>query len=154
MAKESGTDAQKSGAKAGAVSAKVIEVSAGLVFRDGRVLITQRRTGDHLGGLWEFPGGKRHPGESYEDCLRRELMEELGIEVEVGERFATVTHDYPEKSVHLEFFLCRWSRHEPRAISVADFAWVNREQLAQYSFPAADEQLLEKLKATPSLWKI
>jgi mutator protein MutT len=132
---------------------EVIEVSAGLVFREGRVLITQRRAGDHLGGLWEFPGGKRNPGESYEDCLCRELMEELGIEVEVGERFATVTHDYPEKSVHLEFFLCQWHRHEPRAIGCADFAWVNCEQLAQYSFPAADEQLLEKLKTTTSLWK-
>jgi 8-oxo-dGTP diphosphatase len=131
----------------------VIEVSAGVIFRDGRVLITQRRTGDHLGGLWEFPGGKRHPGESYEDCLRRELMEELGIEVEVSERFAAVTHDYAEKSVHLEFFLCRWRSNEPRAIGVADFAWVNQEQLTQYSFPAADEQLLEKLKKTPLFWK-
>jgi mutator protein MutT len=136
------------------MASEVIEVSAGLIFRDGRVLITQRRAGDHLGGLWEFPGGKRYPGESYEDCLRRELMEELGIEVEVGEPFAAVTHDYPEKSVHLEFFLCQWRSHEPQAIGVADFAWVNREQLAKYSFPAADEQLLEKLKTTPLLWKI
>jgi 8-oxo-dGTP diphosphatase len=141
-------------AKPGKTGNELIEVSAGVVFRDGRVLITQRRAGDHLGGLWEFPGGKRHPGESYEDCLRRELMEELGIEVDVGERFAAVTHDYPDKSVHLEFFLCRWRRHEPRAIGCADFAWVNREQLAQYSFPAADEQLLEKLKVASSLWKI
>ena len=132
----------------------MIEVSAGLVFRNGQVLITQRRAGDHLGGLWEFPGGKRHQGESYEDCLHRELREELGIEVEVGERFAVVSHDYPEKRVHLEFFLCRWHRHEPRAIGCADFAWVNREQLADYKFPAADEQLLEKLKVTPSLWNI
>jgi mutator protein MutT len=141
-------------AKGGTMTNEAIEVSAGLVFWNGRVLITQRRAGDHLGGLWEFPGGKRHPGESYEDCLRRELMEELGIEVDVGERFAALTHDYPEKSVHLEFFLCRWLRREPQAIGAADFAWVNREQLAQYSFPAADEQLLEKLKSTPSLWKI
>jgi len=141
-------------AKTAKMANEVVEVSAGVVFRDGRVLITQRRAGDHLGGLWEFPGGKRHPGESYEDCLRRELMEELGIEVEVGERFAAVTHDYPEKSVHLEFFLCRWVRHEPYAIGVADFAWVNREQLTKYSFPAADEQLLAKLKDTPSLYAL
>jgi mutator protein MutT len=131
----------------------MIEVSAGVVFRDGRVLITQRRAQDHLGGLWEFPGGKRHPGESYEDCLRRELMEELGIEVEVGERMAMITHDYPEKSVHLEFFRCRWRRHEPRAIGCADFAWVTREQLKEYKFPAADERLLEKLRDTPALWE-
>jgi mutator protein MutT len=146
--------AKPAGMKSAQTPSGVIEVSAGVIFRDGRVLITQRRAGDHLGGFWEFPGGKRHPAESYEDCLRRELMEELGIEVEVGEKFATVTHDYPEKSVHLEFFLCRWHRNEPRAIGVADFAWVDREQLAQYSFPAADERLLEKLKTAASLWKI
>lgn len=133
--------------------ARVIEVAAGIVFRDGRALITQRRPDDHLGGLWEFPGGKRHTGESYEDCLRRELMEELGIEVVVAERLAAVTHDYPEKSVHLEFFLCRWVRHEPRTIGCSDFAWVNRDQLPQYSFPAADQKLLAQLLATPSLWQ-
>src|SRR5580704_2374487 len=73
----------------------VIEVSAGLVFRHGLLLITQRRPQDHLGGLWEFPGGKRHPNESDEDCLKRELIEELGIEVEVKELIDTVTHAYP-----------------------------------------------------------
>ena len=62
-----------------------IEVAAGLVFRDGQLLITQRRMQDHLGGLWEFPGGKREVNESFEDCLRRELKEELGIEVKVKE---------------------------------------------------------------------
>jgi mutator protein MutT len=129
-----------------------LEVSAGVVFRDRRVLITQRRAQDHLGGLWEFPGGKRHPGESFEDCLRRELMEELGIEVEIGERMASVTHDYPEKTVHLEFFRCRWRRHEPQAIGCADFAWVGREEMKDYKFPAADEKLLEKLRNAPELW--
>jgi 8-oxo-dGTP pyrophosphatase MutT (NUDIX family) len=62
-----------------------IEVAAGLVFRQGRLLITQRPACSHLGGLWEFPGGKREAGESLADCLRRELREELGIEVDVGE---------------------------------------------------------------------
>jgi 8-oxo-dGTP diphosphatase len=130
-----------------------VEVAAGIVFRDGRVLIAKRRPQDHLGGLWEFPGGKRQAGESYEDCLRRELMEELGIEVEVGERISSITHDYTEKSVHLEFFLCRWGRHEPRALGCSDFAWVQRDQLSQYSFPAADERLLAMLTANASLWQ-
>jgi 8-oxo-dGTP diphosphatase len=130
----------------------MIEVAAGIVTRDGKVLITQRRVGDHLGGLWEFAGGKRNPGESYADCLRRELMEELGIEVAVGETVASITHDYPEKTVHLEFFRCRWLRHEPSAIGCADFAWVTREDLASYAFPAADEQLLAKLRMMPELW--
>ena len=71
----------------------VIEVAAGLVFRDGKLLITQRPAGGHLAGLWEFPGGKREPDESFEDCLRRELMEELGIEVEIGEQIESITLD-------------------------------------------------------------
>src|SRR6185369_202540 len=85
-----------------------IEVAAGVVFRDGRVLITQRRPGGHLGGLWEFPGGKRESGETFARCLRRELMEELGIEAEVGECLGSVTHRYPGKTVRLKFYRCAW----------------------------------------------
>jgi 8-oxo-dGTP diphosphatase len=130
-----------------------IDVSAGLVFRNGLLLITQRRPGDHLGGLWEFPGGKRHAGESDEDCLRRELTEELGVEVEVGELLATVEHQYPEKAVRLKFFRCRWLRNEPAAIDCHAFAWVNGEQLSSYQFPAADAQLMQKLAGQPELWR-
>jgi mutator protein MutT len=132
---------------------KVIEVSAGLVFRHGLLLITQRRPQDHLGGLWEFPGGKRHAEESDEDCLRRELMEELGIEVEIKELLDTVTYAYPEQTVCLKFFRCEWKRNEPKALGCHDFAWVGREQLAKYAFPAADAQLLQKLQTTLELWK-
>ena len=134
-------------------ASEVIEVSAGLVFRDGLLLIAQRRPQDHLGGLWEFPGGKRHPGESAEDCLRRELMEELGIEVDIKELIESIEHDYHDKRVRLKFFRCLWRQHEPRAIGCHDFAWVQRDQLANYSFPAADERLLQKLLTTPDLWR-
>ena len=131
---------------------KQIEVAAGLVFRNGLLLITLRRPEDHLGGMWEFPGGKREPGERYEDCLRRELHEELGIEVEVKDLVDSISHDYPEKSVHLKFFSCQWLQHEPRKIFVHDFAWVNREGLSRYEFPAADARLLEKLRSDLNLW--
>jgi 8-oxo-dGTP diphosphatase len=131
----------------------LIEVSAGLVFRDGLLLIAERRPQDHLGGLWEFPGGKREPGESPEDCLRRELMEELGIEVEIKELVETIAHDYPGKKVLLKFFRCLWRLHEPRAVGCHNFAWVGRDQLANYAFPAADERLLQKLLTTPDLWR-
>ena len=130
-----------------------IEVSAGLVFREGRLLITQRRPQDHLGGLWEFPGGKREPGESFEACLRRELQEELGIDVEVGAVVQEISHDYPDKAVYLKFFLCRWLRHEPRAIGCHAFAWITSTELNDYAFPAADARLLETLKADVDLWK-
>src|SRR5271170_4934622 len=85
-----------------------IEVAAGLVFRDGKLLITRRLPEAHLGGLWEFPGGKREAGESFEQCLARELGEELGIEVQVRESVEDLIHHYPERSVHLKFYLCRW----------------------------------------------
>ena len=134
-------------------AANVIDVSAGLIFRHGLLLITQRHPEAHLGGLWEFPGGKVNPAESPEDCLKRELMEELGIEVEVKELIETVTHEYPEKTVRLKFFRCAWVANEPRAIGCADFAWAGREQLANYTFPAADSQLLQKLQTMPDLWR-
>jgi mutator protein MutT len=130
----------------------VIEVSAGLLFRDGRLLITQRPHAGHLGGLWEFPGGKRHAGESFEACLRRELMEELGTEVQVGECFESVIHAYPEKTVRLEFFICRWLRHEPQPLGCPALAWVTCSQLGDYAFPAADARLLERLRVSPGLW--
>lgn len=132
----------------------VIEVSAGLVFRHGLLLITRRKPDAHLGGLWEFPGGKVDAEESAENCLKRELMEELGIEVEIKELIETIEHDYPEKSVRLKFFRCAWLRNEPRPIGCEDFAWISREQLSRYSFPAADAQLLQKLQSTAELWRV
>ena len=153
MTVEGGMGAGRRGLAAGARTDGVVEVAAGLVFRGGLLLITQRRPQDHLGGLWEFPGGKRGAGETYEECLRRELREELGIEVEVGTRLENITHEYPEKTVHLEFFRCKWLRHEPRALGCHDFAWVRREQLAGYAFPAADARLLEKLATASGWWQ-
>jgi mutator protein MutT len=123
-----------------------IDVAAGLVFRGGKLLIAQRYPQSHCGGLWEFPGGKREKGETFEQCLRRELVEELGIEVEVGELLESIRHDYPDKSVFLKFFICQWLKNEPRPIHCNAVAWVNREELALYEFPAADARLLEKLR--------
>ena len=132
---------------------KLIEVAAGLVFRQGQLLIAQRPAEAHLGGLWEFPGGKREPAESFEECLRRELMEELGIEVEVGDEIERLTHEYPGKAVHLRFFHCRWLRHEPRALGCPDFRWVTAAQLADYEFPAADARLLARLRSEEPWWR-
>ncbi len=132
---------------------KSIEVSAGLVFRDGKLLITRRHADAHLGGLWEFPGGKREVDETFEQCLVRELREELGIEVDIGELVEDLTHAYPEKTVVLKFFRCRWKQHEPRAIDCLDFKWVTPGELGDYEFPAADARLLQKLQRSPKLWK-
>src|ERR1041384_5996745 len=112
-----------------------IEVSAGLIFRNGKLLITQRHAGAHLGGLWEFPGGKREPGETFEQCLARELREELGVEVAVGELFEIVTHAYREKTVHLQSHLCRIIDGEPQPLGCAALRWVNQSELGEFAFP-------------------
>lgn len=129
-----------------------IEVAAGLIFHQGRLLITQRKAGDHLGGLWEFPGGKCEPGETHAAALQRELREELAIEVTVGERLEVIEHSYPEKSVRLEFFRCRLSAGTPTPLGCAALAWVGPAELANYSFPAADTRLLKKIRQSPQLW--
>jgi mutator protein MutT len=129
-----------------------IEVSAALIFRDGQLLITKRHAKSHLGGLWEFPGGKREPGESFEECLVREIREELGVEIAVGELFEEIFHDYPEKSVHLKFFICKLRSGEPRPLDCAAVKWIGKAGLAAHGFPAADAQLLEKLKSPRLVW--
>ena len=130
----------------------IIDVAAALVFRDGMLLITQRYVDAHLGGLWEFPGGKREPNETFEACLARELREELGIEVTVGALGESLTHAYPEKTVHLKFYRCQWNEHEPQPLGCAAFKWVTAAELKDYAFPAADARLLDKLQNDTELW--
>ncbi len=132
---------------------RIVEVSAGLVFRSGRLLITQRYAGSHLGGLWEFPGGKREAGETFQECLVRELREELGVEVSVGRLFEEVTHAYPEKTVHLQFFLCRLVAGEPQPLGCAAVRWIGPEELDRCSFPAADARLIGRLLTALELWQ-
>ena|ERR1039458_4334901 len=122
-----------------------VEVSAALIFRDGKLLITQRHAKSHLGGLWEFPGGKREPNETFEQCLVREIREELGLEISVGELFEEVVHAYPEKSVRLKFFICKILSGKPQALDCAAVKWATKTELATFDFPAADARLLGKL---------
>ncbi|MCC7376813.1 MAG: 8-oxo-dGTP diphosphatase MutT [Verrucomicrobiales bacterium] len=129
-----------------------IDVAAGLVFRGGKLLIAQRPEGSHLAGLWEFPGGKREEGELWPDCLIRELQEELGVVVKVGEVFEEVVHRYPEKVVRLRFFLATLDAGEPRPLGCANVNWVTRSELSKYAFPPADAELIQRLMATDGLW--
>jgi mutator protein MutT len=133
-------------------ASRVIEVSAGLVFRDGKLLITQRHADSHLGGLWEFPGGKRKLDETFEQCLVRELREELGAGVSVGVMMEEITHAYPGKIVRLKFFFCRLIEGEPRPLGCAAVKWVSQAELAHHEFPAADAKLLKKLLANAEFW--
>ncbi len=129
-----------------------VEVAAGLIFRDGKLLITRRAAGGHLAGLWEFPGGKREAGETFEQCLHRELREELGIEVQILSLIEDILHHYPARPVRLKFFHCRWLRHEPPPVLCQSLAWITAGQLSEYAFPAADSRLLDKLRHAPELW--
>ena len=126
----------------------VIEVAAALI-RDqaGRYLITQRRQGSHLAGLWEFPGGKREPPESFDECLRRELTEELSATFTVGKLVDTVRWEYSDRQVVLCFYECRLESGtiEPREGQA--MAWVEPGRLADYDFPPADRALLDRLRA-------
>jgi mutator protein MutT len=124
---------------------QIIDVSAALIFHGEKLLITRRHADSHLGGLWEFPGGKREENEAFEECLAREIREELGMEIAVGELFEEITHAYETKTVHLKFFICKWTGGEPQTLGCAAFKWVRRNELAGYKFPAADARLLEKL---------
>lgn len=132
---------------------RTVEVAAGLVFRDKQLLITQRPTTGHLANLWEFPGGKREANETFEECLQRELMEELNITVGSLELMESVDHRYPEKTVHLKFYKCQLVEGVPQAIGCQDLCWVTREELSNFQFPDADAQLLDRLNRDLKIWE-
>lgn len=128
-------------------------VTAGVVWDrspspQARVLITKRHSDDARGGLWEFPGGKQEAGESLQECLARELREELKIEVEVQKPFITVEHNYRDLCITLHTFHCHILRGQPRAVACADWRWVAIDELTNYSFSAADEHVVTELQRT------
>ena len=123
------------------------DVAAGMVWDDaGRVLIAQRPPDGLLGGLWEFPGGKLEAGETLPACLRRELREELGIEVEVGELFTVVRHAFTHFRITLHAFTCRLAGGEPRPIQAQAVAWAAVDELDRYAFGKADRDVIAELK--------
>lgn len=124
---------------------ETIEVTAAIIRQEGAILIAQRPDGSHLGGLWEFPGGKREAGESLEACLERECAEELGVTVSVGELVRVIEHAYPERRVALHFFECRLLDGEPRALGCKAVRWVTPGELSGFRFPPADATLIEDL---------
>ena len=123
-----------------------IEVTAGLIQdAEGRYLITQRRRGTHLEGLWEFPGGKRAAGEDLPACLQRELTEELGARFTVGEKVETVRWDYPDRTIVLHFYRCRLESGTIEARESQAMAWVAPAELSRYDFPPADRDIVRML---------
>lgn len=135
------------------MESRIIDVAAGLIFRNGKLLIAQRHADVHLGGLWEFPGGKREANETFQQCLARELREELGVEAKVGELLESITYAYPEKTVHLEFFVCQLIAGEPQLLGCAALKWVSQSELAHHAFPEADARLLAQLRRSKEYWR-
>lgn len=122
-----------------------VEVAAGLIVRDGKILIAQRLNNAHLGGLWEFPGGKRQSNESLEACLQREIMEELGVAVAVYERVVTAEHHDLQCHIRLYFFRCAVLTGDPRPLGCQAFRWVTPMEIAAYPFPPADLPLVRQI---------
>jgi A/G-specific adenine glycosylase len=122
-------------------------VAIGIIWKDSKLLITQRPQEGLLGGLWEFPGGKQRPDESLEECLRRELKEELDIEVRIKRQLPTVRHEYTHFRVMLHPFECEWKRGRPKALGCIDWAWVKPEELKNYAFPRANHKIFRSLFA-------
>jgi mutator protein MutT len=122
-------------------------VAAAVIERDGRFLLTRRQRGVHLEGCWEFPGGKCEPGEGHDDCLRRELREELAIDAVVGEELLMSTHTYPDRRVELHFLRCDIVG-QPAPQLGQEMRWVERVELSALPLPPADAELVRILTAS------
>lgn len=125
-----------------------IVVTAAVIERDGRLLVTRRLKGTHLEGYWEFPGGKCDAGEALDACLLRELREELAVDAVVGDKLLTTCHDYPERRVELHFFTCEL-RGDPVPQMNQEMQWVPRQALASLKLPPADDELVALLSRSP-----
>jgi 8-oxo-dGTP diphosphatase len=122
-----------------------VKVTAAIIEKAGRYLIARRKAGS-LAGKWEFPGGKQEMGESPEDCLRREILEELSMEIEVGGLFIAVSHEYsPTKRLLLQAFCCRYKAGDVGLQDHDDFAWVAPAEMGHYDFADADKPIIAKL---------
>ena len=120
-------------------------VTAGLLWQNGMVMITKRPEGSHLAGFWEFPGGKQEVGETLEECLEREIKEELGVEVRAEKLLLTVAHEYENRIISLYLFQCTHLGGELKPLGWEDMRWVYPEDLPQYRFPSPDEKIIERL---------
>jgi len=126
------------------VTTRTLNVVAAVVERDGSFLVTRRQAGVHLAGLWEFPGGKVAAGESHEDALRREMLEELATDVSVRSLVSTAAHAYDDRHVTLHFYRCELAG-TPRPLLGQEMRWVPRGELRTLGFPPADEELIALL---------
>ena len=123
-----------------------LNVTAGLIWHDGKILITRRPKGSHLEGYWEFPGGKQEENESLPSCLEREIQEELRMSVRVQNHLLKVDHEYETRSISLHLFQCDWLSGTPTPVGCDELRWVKPDELAGYRFPPPDLRILERIR--------
>jgi len=121
------------------------QVTAGLIQNNGKILITQRQLNDTFGGFWEFPGGKQQAGETLEQCLTREIAEELNLQIRADKKVMSVTHRYDAMVITLHVFWCTVLHGSPETSGVQDWRWVDLAAIEQYDFTEADKRVIEKL---------
>jgi 8-oxo-dGTP diphosphatase len=124
---------------------KTVIVTAALIIEQGKILVTQRKKDSSHGLLWEFPGGKVKEGEEPRGALRRELKEELDVEVEVGMIFDAVFYSYPEYPILLLVYRCRIEKGSLKPIGCHDLRWVNLRELETLAMPPADDPIRKHL---------
>ena len=123
----------------------VIPCGVALIRRERQFLISQRNVDDTFGSFWEFPGGKRNPGEAFEDCVVRETREELGVKVRVEKKFMEIRKEHHKKIIWLNFYLCSYISGDPRPIECQKVLWVDVADLINYNFPSANEWVIKNL---------
>ena len=126
------------------------EVTAAIILKNNKILIAQRAPEDNLAGKWEFPGGKIELGETPQDCLKREIREELDVDIEVLDFFGESIYAYHSGTIKLMAFWCKWISGDFTLKVHSQIAWVNRNELDLYDFAPADIPLVEKLKSVMS----
>jgi mutator protein MutT len=127
-----------------------VDVAIALIVRDERLLICRRRAGSPLEGYWEFPGGKCTQGELPEQCVTREVREEIGLHVSIERELSVIDHDYAHGRVRLHPFICRIESGQPSAIACDELRWVSAADLPTYRFPPANDGLLIEATAVLS----
>lgn len=127
---------------------EITVVVAAIIKQDDKYLIAQRKKGTHLGLLWEFPGGKLEKGESPEECLQREIQEELSLKVEPMDIYKVVSHHYETKHIIMLCYFCRIISGVPQLIECNDFQWVTAKEMSSFQFAPADLPVVAALRET------
>ncbi|MBN2412771.1 A/G-specific adenine glycosylase [candidate division KSB1 bacterium] len=123
-------------------------IAAGIIYKGDKILIARRPENGLLGGLWEFPGGKLEDGETPEQAVKREILEELGISVKVNDLFAIINHQYTHFTITLYVYNCEYISGMPETLGCADWRWVTLKEMDKYAFPRANRKILDQLLKT------